>query len=318
MRLTNTHDISLENTIQGIKLAYPALKQVSGIFGFIDRNFNDEHIPLVSGGGAGHDPAHWGFVGSGMLSASITGELFEPPTPEEIITVTKKTTKLKKAFYIVKNFPKDVAAFTQAKVTLEDKGWQIGMVIVRDDVSVDSSFEKRRRGVAGTVLIHKILGYYAQKGSNIDTLEMIGQHLTENLKTIGVAFSGDNFNLKDNEIYYGIGIHGEPGYRKEEFKSSELLARELIAKLRLNFQWYKGDTFVVLINSLGGTTPIENLIFNNDVCSLLALDNINIAFDKVGTFLSSYGINGISLSLLKVKDADWLHALQAPVNVPAW
>ena len=117
MRLTNTHDISLENIIQGIKLAYPALKQVSGIFGFIDRNFNDEHIPLVSGGGAGHDPAHWGFVGSGMLSASITGELFEPPTPEEIITVTKKTTKLKKAFYIVKNFPKDVAAFTQAKVT---------------------------------------------------------------------------------------------------------------------------------------------------------------------------------------------------------
>lgn len=147
---------------------------------------------------------------------------------------------------------------------------------------------------------------------------MIGQHLTENLKTIGVAFSGDNFNLKDNEIYYGIGIHGEPGYRKEEFKSSELLARELIAKLRLNFQWYKDDTFVVLINSLGGTTPIENLIFNNDVCSLLALDNINIAFDKVGTFLSSYGINGISLSLLKVEDADWLHALQAPVNVPAW
>ena len=192
------------------------------------------------------------------------------------------------------------------------------MVIVRDDVSVDSSFEKRRLGVAGTVLIHKILGYYAQKGANIDTLEMIGQHLTENLKTIGVAFSGDNFNLKDNEIYYGIGIHGEPGYRKEEFKSSELLARELIAKLRLNFQWYKGDTFVVLINSLGGTTPIENLIFNNDVCSLLALDNINIAFDKVGTFLSSYGINGISLSLLKVEDADWLHALQAPVNVPAW
>ena len=92
----------------------------------------------------------------------------------------------------------------------------------------------------------------------------------------------------------------------------------MIAKLRLNFQWYKGDTFVVLINSLGGTTPIENLIFNNDVCSLLALDNINIAFDKVGTFLSSYGINGISLSLLKVEDADWLHALQAPVNVPAW
>ena len=122
MRLTNTHDISLENTIQGIKLAYPSLKQVSGIFGFIDRNFNDEHIPLISGGGAGHDPAHWGFVGSGMLSASITGELFEPPTPEEIITVTKKTTKLKKAFYIVKNFPKDVAAFTQAKVTLEDEG----------------------------------------------------------------------------------------------------------------------------------------------------------------------------------------------------
>ena len=247
MRLTNKQNISLENTIQGIKLAYPALKQVSGIFGFIDRNFNDEHIPLISGGGAGHDPAHWGFVGSGMLSASITGELFEPPTPEEIITVTKKTTTLKKAFYIVKNFSKDVAAFTQAKVTLEDKDWQIGMVIVRDDVSVDSSFEKRRRGVAGTVLIHKILGYYAQKGADIDTLEMIGQHLTENLKTIGVAFSGDNFNLKDNEIYYGIGIHGEPGYRKEEFKSSELLARELIAKLRLNFQWYKDDTFVVLI-----------------------------------------------------------------------
>lgn len=106
MRLTNKQNISLENTIQGIKLAYPALKQVSGIFGFIDRNFNDEHIPLISGGGAGHDPAHWGFVGSGMLSASITGELFEPPTPEEIITVTKKQLHLKKLFILLKTFPK--------------------------------------------------------------------------------------------------------------------------------------------------------------------------------------------------------------------
>ena len=319
--INNPADVVPE-MVNGMVRLYPQyIEKIDGTEVMVrsDKESMQGKVGIVSGGGSGHEPSHAGFVGKGMLSAAVAGQVFTSPTPDQIYEAIKAVDSGKGVFLVIKNYSGDVMNFDMAKDMAEMDDIEVKSIIVNDDIAVeDSLYTQGRRGVAGTVLMHKILGYYAQKGANIDTLEMIGQHLTENLKTIGVAFSGDNFNLKDNEIYYGIGIHGEPGYRKEEFKSSELLARELIAKLRLNFQWYKGDTFVVLINSLGGTTPIENLIFNNDVCSLLALDNINIAFDKVGTFLSSYGINGISLSLLKVEDADWLHALQAPVNVPAW
>lgn len=122
--------------------------------------------------------------------------------------------------------------------------------------------------------------------------------------------------LKENEIYYGIGIHGEEGYRKERFESSEMLARELISKLKLSFGFKSQDTYAVLVNSLGEVTKMEQLIFNNDVCELLEAEEISIGFDKAGTFLTSFGIKGISLTLLKIEDENWLKALKTKVDAP--
>lgn len=155
----------LDDLQEGIKRAYPTLKHVAGTRGFINRNFKDEIVPLISGGGSGHDPAHWGFVGDGMLAGAVSGELFVPPTAKEIIEVTQKLTSKKRVFYIVKNFERDVDEFCKARLFLENAGWKVGMAIVKDDISVDAaSFEKRRRGVAGTVFFHKILGAYAKNG----------------------------------------------------------------------------------------------------------------------------------------------------------
>ena len=255
MKLTNGKKTMLDDLQEGIKRAYPMLKHVAGTRGFINRNFKDEIVPLISGGGSGHDPAHWGFVGDGMLAGAISGELFVPPTEKEIVEVTQKLTSKKRVFYIVKNFERDVDEFCKARLFLENAGWKVGMAIVKDDISVDAaSFEKRRRGVAGTVFFHKILGDYARKGASVEELQKVADELLENVKTIGVAFSGDNFLLKKNEIYYGIGIHGEEGYRKEPFESSEMLARELISKLKLSFGFKSQDTYAVLVNSLGEVT----------------------------------------------------------------
>lgn len=201
MKLTNGKETMLDDLQEGIKRAYPTLKHVAGTRGFINRNFKDEIVPLISGGGSGHDPAHWGFVGDGMLAGAV---------------------------------------------------------------------------------------------------------------------SGDNFLLKENEIYYGIGIHGEEGYRKERFESSEMLARELISKLKLSFGFKSQDMYAVLVNSLGEVTKMEQLIFNNDVCELLEAEEISIGFDKAGTFLTSFGIKGISLTLLKIEDENWLKALKTKVDAPEW
>lgn len=327
MQIINEPQNALNQAIQGIQRAYPNLQWVPGTLGCYDRNFRDDQVPLIAGGGSGHDPAHWGYVGTGMLSAAVMGQVFQPPTPQEIIKVTKQVTKNHEAFFIIKNFPADVAAFTTAEVQLTAEGWQVGHCIVADDISVDNaSLKQRRRGVAGTVLIHKILGAAVARGTSIAELTDLSASLNDNIHTIGVAASGaqipgqtaTSFSLQPDEIYYGVGIHGEPGYRREPFQSSERLAQELVSKLRLNFRWHAGDHYAVMVNSLGGTTPLELMVFNNDVHELLDLDAVTVDFNKVGTFLTSNGMHGLSLTLLKLAHPSWLPALQKPVTTAAW
>lgn len=327
MQIINEPKNALNQAIQGIQWAYPNLTWVPHTLGCYDRNFQDDQIPLIAGGGSGHDPAHWGYVGTGMLTAAIMGQVFQPPTPQEIIKVTKQVTQQRRAFFIVKNFPADVAAFTAAQQQLQAEHWQTGLCIVADDISVDNaSLKQRRRGVAGTILVHKILGAAAVQGASINELNQLASTLVANIHTIGVAASGAHipgqatvsFTLNPGEIYYGIGIHGEPGYRREPFQSSELLAQELISKLHLNFQWHAGDHYAVFVNSLGGTTPMELMVFNNDVHELLTLAALEIDFNKVGTFLTSNGMHGLSLTLLKLADPAWLTALNQPVTTAAW
>lgn len=327
MNIINQRNSLLTDMMAGIERAYPQLKRSAQTRGFSDRAFHDQNIPVISGGGSGHEPADWGFVGSGMLTGAIMGEVFTPPTADEIVAFVSQITDRQQVFLIVKNFPADVANFTQAKQQLTASGWEVGMCVVTDDISVDNaSLKKRRRGVAGTVFVAKIIGEAAREGATMEELNELATQLLTEVKTIGVAFSGayipasnqQTFYLQDDEIFYGAGIHGEPGYRKEKFQSSELLAEELVKKLQLNFRWRPGETYAVLVNSLGGITTMESMIFNNDVLQLLELENIAVAFDKVGTFMAANGMRGLSLTLLRLHDEQWLTALNAAVNTPAW
>ncbi|WP_263848856.1 dihydroxyacetone kinase subunit DhaK [Lacticaseibacillus thailandensis] len=221
----------------------------------------------------------------------------------------------------------DVTQFTAARDELRQAGWHVGMAIVRDDVSVaGTDFQQRRRGVAGTVLVHKIIGAAAAQGMSVDKLQRLADQLLPEIKTIGFSSSGavipghsnPSFKLPENTISYGVGIHGEPGYHEEPFQSSEMLAHELVNKLQINFHWRADDHFAVLVDSLGGTTAMETLVFANDVRQLLSLAGVHVDFAKVGTFLSSNGMHGLSLSLLHLVDPSWLQLLQAPVQTPSW
>lgn len=285
-------------------------------------------VAIISGGGSGHEPAHMGYVGEGMLAAAVCGQIFVPPTPEQVLAAIRHVDGDKGVLLIIKNFKADVESFLAAEAMAKEEGRNVDHVIVDDDVSVeeDSSYSKRKRGVAGTVLVHKILGAAACEGYSLRQLKELGVSVIRNLRTLGVALTPANnpeeheppFTLRESEVYFGIGIHGEKGYRKEGFSSSERLAIELMNKLRSLYRWKKDEHFAVLINGLGATPLMEQYIFANDIRRLMELDNLNACFVKVGTYLTSIDMKGISLSLLRIEDPLWLEWLKKGVRAPKW
>ncbi|MFO8068753.1 MAG: DhaKLM operon coactivator DhaQ [Alkalibacterium sp.] len=288
----------------------------------------ENQVALISGGGSGHEPAHFGYVGEGMLTASVNGDLFVPPSADAVLAAIKKTDAGKGVLLIVKNYASDIAVFSQAKKDAEQMGHIVEMIIVTDDHSIenDVSYKKRHRGVAGTILVHKILGAYAQQGMELTELTILGNNIIENLYTLGVALTParlpgnqtPSYMLNDDEVYFGVGIHGEKGYRKEPYISSEQLAIELINKLRRLNNWAPHEKYALLVNGLGSTPLMEQYIFANDLRRLFNMEHLDIPFVKVGTHLTSYNMHGISLTLLKIVDQQWVEALQQPTDASHW
>jgi len=289
---------------------------------------SDRRIPIISGGGSGHEPGHFGYVGDGMLTAAILGDLFVPPTPLQILEAIRIVDKGDGVLLIIKNFAADLASFLEAKAEARLEGRFVEHVIVNDDVSIENnrSFDKRRRGVAGTILVHKILGAASRDGASLVQLKEIGEAVIANLATLGVALSqadltgesAPHFELKDDEVYFGVGIHGEKGYRKEPFISSEVLAVELMNKLKRFFLLKEVNSFAILINGLGGTALMEQYIFTDDIRRLIEIEGIEAKFVKVGNQLTSLNMKGISLTLLNLTDSRWIKWLEAPVTAPKW
>lgn len=284
-------------------------------------------VGLISGGGSGHEPAHAGFVGDGMLSAAIAGAVFTSPTPDQILEAIKEADQGAGVFMVVKNYSGDIMNFEMAQELAEMEGIEVASVVVDDDIAVENSlYTQGRRGVAGTIFVHKILGHAAREGKSLAEIKDLADKIVPNIHTIGLALSGatvpevgkPGFVLAEDEIEYGIGIHGEPGYRKESMQPSRQLAEELTGKLLEAFEAKAGERYALLINGMGATPLMEQYVFANDVASILGDAGLNVAYKKLGNYMTSIDMAGLSLTFMKIENDAWLEALESPVKTIAW
>lgn len=284
-------------------------------------------VGLISGGGSGHEPAHAGFVGDGMLSVAIAGAVFTSPTPDQILEAIKEADQGAGVFMVVKNYSGDIMNFEMAQELAEMEGIDVASVVVDDDIAVENSlYTQGRRGVAGTIFVHKILGHAAREGKSLAEIKDLADKIVPNIHTIGLALSGatvpevgkPGFVLAEDEIEYGIGIHGEPGYRKESMQPSRQLAEELTGKLLEAFEAKAGERYALLINGMGATPLMEQYVFANDVASILGDAGLDVAFKKLGNYMTSIDMAGLSLTLMKIAEDAWLEALESPVKTIAW
>lgn len=326
-KIINQPETVLNEMLEGLTYAYSdLLERIPETDVIVKRDKEVGKVGLVSGGGSGHEPSHAGFVGRGMLSAAVCGEVFTSPTPDQILEGIKAADQGAGVFLIIKNYSGDVMNFEMAQELAEMEGIQVDSVIVDDDIAVeDSTYTAGRRGVAGTILVHKIIGFAADQGRSLSEIKELADCLVPNIKTLGVALTGatvpgvghPGFVLGEDEIEFGVGIHGEPGYSKESLKPSKELATEIVGKLKNEFKWESGQAYGVLVNGLGGTPLMEQFIFMNDVKALLAEEGLDIRFKKVGDIMTAIDMEGLSLTMIHLQD-DWAEALAAPVTTIAW
>lgn len=325
-KIINAPQNIIEEMLSGIVKSYPSLVHRVDDSRVVAKNDAMKQVGLVSGGGSGHEPAHAGFVGNGMLSAAVLGDVFTSPTPDQIEIAINEANQGQGVLLIVKNYTGDILNFEMAKDLTEMNDIPIEMVVVDDDIAVeDSTYTAGKRGVAGTVLVHKILGDAARNGATLIELKELGDRVVATTKTIGVALKAatvpevgkPGFVLAEDEIEFGVGIHGEPGYRREKIRSSEDLAKEMVGKLITAYD-QKPKEIGVLVNGMGGTPLMEQFIFINDVLTLLGQENIHVPFHKVGNYMTSIDMQGLSLTFIDLDDTNWQKALKAEVATISW
>ena len=327
VHIINSIHSSIQQNINAITRMCPHLSQLKQLPVIYHNQHDSSVVPIISGGGSGHEPAHFGYVGDGMLAAAISGPIFVPPCAEHILETIRFLHQDKGVFVIIKNFDADIKEFSQAIYQARKEGIPVKYIISHDDISVEkSNFQIRHRGVAGTILLHKILGQAAKEGASLEELEKLALSLSTSIATLGVATKSATlpskqlpiFDLPQGQISYGIGIHGEPGYRMVSFESSELLAVELINKIKMKFKWQEGQEFILLINNLGGTSKLEELVFTDDILQLLDIEGLKLPFVKTGHLITSLDMAGLSVTLCQVKDSAWITGLTAPTDSFAW
>ena len=245
---------------------------------------------------------------------------------DQVLEAIKEADEGAGVFMVIKNYSGDIMNFEMAQDMAEMEGIEVSSVVVDDDIAVeDSLYTQGKRGVAGTIFVHKILGFYARNGKSLKEIKEIADKLVPNIHTVGLALSGatvpevgkPGFELSDEEIEFGIGIHGEPGYRREKMGPSKVLAEELVNKLIESYDEKSGN-FGILVNGMGSTPLMEQYVFANDVNSLLKENGIKVIYKKIGDLMTSIDMAGISLTLIRLEEEEWLDALNSPVTTIAW
>lgn len=281
-------------------------------------------VALISGGGSGHEPAHGGFVGTGMLDAAVAGAVFTSPTPDQIYEGIKAVATDAGVLMVVKNYTGDVMNFEMAAEMAEMEGITVKHVVTNDDVAVkDSLYTVGRRGVAGTIFVHKIAGALAEEGGTLDEVQAVAQKVIDNVRTMGAATQActvpaagkPGFELSDDEMEVGIGIHGEPGTHRESMKTADEITDMLLEQILGDID-YNGSEVAVMINGAGATPLMELFIINNHVSDVLAEKGIKVYKTMVGEYMTSIEMQGFSISLLRL-DEELKRLLDAPADTPA-
>jgi dihydroxyacetone kinase-like protein len=267
-------------------------------------------VALVSGGGSGHEPAHGGYVGRGMLDAAVAGPVFTSPTPDMVYEGIKAVATDAGVLCIVKNYTGDVMNFEMAVDMAKDDDIKADYVVVNDDVAVeDSSFTTGRRGVAGTILVHKIAGARAEEGGTLEEVKAVAEKVIANVRTMGMAIKPctvpaagkPGFELPEDEMEIGIGIHGEPGTHREKLQKANEIAKQLLDKILADID-YSGKEVAVIVNGMGATPLMELYIVNNFVQDYLKEKNVRVYDTMVGNYMTSIEMAGFSLTLLRLDD----------------
>ena len=263
-------------------------------------------VGVVSGGGAGHEPAHAGYVGEGMLDAAVAGNVFASPDPIRVLKGIKEADTGKGV--LLKNYSGDIMNFSMAKELAEMEGIKVEIVVVKDDVAVeDSEHSDGRRGIAGTVFVHKIAGAMAERGASLEEVKRVAQKTIDNIRTMGVSLSSctlpsaekENFVLEEKMMEIGMGIHGEKGIHRGELVSSKEIAKILLKHIMEDYD-YSNSEVALLVNGLGSTPLMELYVLNNDVRNLLKEKSITVKENLVGNYMTALDMFGCSVTLLKL------------------
>ena len=283
-------------------------------------------VALISGGGSGHEPLHGGFVGLGMLDAACAGEVFTSPVPDQMVAATKLVDGGAGVLHVVKNYTGDVLNFEMAaEMAAAETGVEVVAVVTDDDVAVqDSTWTAGRRGVGATVLLEKIAGAAAEQGRDLDQVAEVARTVNSNGRSMGVALTSctvpaagkPTFELAENEMELGVGIHGEPGRERLPLAPAKEIAALLVEPILADLPFNRGDAVIAFVNGLGGTPLIELYVMYNEVNKILAAHGVQIARSLVGSYITSLDMAGSSITLLKVDDG-LLSLWDAPVRTPA-
>ncbi|MDK2865774.1 MAG: phosphoenolpyruvate---glycerone phosphotransferase subunit DhaK [Clostridiales bacterium] len=316
----------VDEMLKGIVAAHPNhVKRLEGFEVLVRAQGPTDKVALVSGGGSGHEPSHGGFVGKGMLDGAVAGAVFTSPTPDQVYEAVKAVDGGKGVLLVIKNYTGDVMNFEIAAEMAEADGIKVEKVVVNDDVAVeDSTWTTGRRGIAGTLFVHKIAGAKAEAGGSLDEVKAVAEKVIANVRSMGMALSPcivpaagkPSFTLAENEVEIGMGIHGEPGTHRETLKTANEIVDHLLQKIFDDISLGADDEVAVMVNGLGGTPTMELYVANLRVSEVMKEKGVKVAKTYVGNYMTSLEMAGFSISVIKL-DAELKELLFAEANTPA-
>ncbi|MBM7854812.1 dihydroxyacetone kinase-like protein [Desulfohalotomaculum tongense] len=327
-KMINNPEAAVEEMLEGMVAAFPGyIKKLENFSVIVRADAPVEgKVALVSGGGSGHEPAHAGFVGKGMLDAGVAGAVFTSPTPDQVFEAIKAVDSGEGVLLIIKNYTGDVMNFEMAKEMAEAEGIKVASVIVNDDVAVENStYTTGRRGIAGTVFVHKIAGAKAFMGADLSEVKRTAEKVIANVRSMGMALTPcvvptagkPTFTLAEDEMEIGMGIHGEPGTKRTKIQPADQVVEHLMDKILGDISLNEGDEVAVMINGLGATPLMEQFIINRKVSQILKEKGIKTHKTYVGEFMTSIEMAGFSITILKL-DEELKELLDAPADTPAF